>query len=109
MLLVRHDHIAPDGPTVTLVRTAPFVGQYGCNFIRSQDGSSSERARGDEINGLIDPDTFKPTQMLVHWSSVDAIDDAGDLELQSNQLPGRDHRSQLQLLARSRQASDVHT
>ena len=66
MHMVRHDDIAPDRPAVAIMRTAPFVAQESCNLTCSQDGSSSERAGGDEINWLVDPDAFKPTQMLVH-------------------------------------------
>ena len=61
-----YDDIAPDRPAVAIMRIAPFVDQYVCNVICSQDRASSECARGHEINGPVDPDALKPTQMLMH-------------------------------------------
>jgi hypothetical protein len=97
MHMIRHDDIAPNRPAVAIMRVAPFIAHYGCNFICRQDRSSSERAGGDEINGLIDPDAFKSTQMFMHSIVCSRHRRCRLAQIdKSNRLPDRDHRSRLQ-------------
>ena len=81
MHMVRHDDIAPERPTVAIMRIAPFVGQHGCNFICSEDASSSERAGGDEIDGLArSRDVQGDANAYALGLSVGGIGNASELE-----------------------------
>ena len=66
MQMVRHNDIAPDRPSVSIMSSLQLLNHYGSNFFRYQNGSSFESARCDEIDRAVDPDTLEPAKMLTH-------------------------------------------
>ena len=66
MHVIRHDHIPTHSPAMTISRRKPFAGQNVRNFNSRENSVSIFRARRYEVNWLIDPNTFEPSQMLMH-------------------------------------------
>jgi hypothetical protein len=58
MDVIRHDHV----PT----RRKPFTDQNVRNSNSRENSVSTFHARRYEVNSLIDPNTFEPSQMLMH-------------------------------------------
>jgi hypothetical protein len=47
-------------------RPKPFGDQNLCNFNSRENSMSIFRARRYEVDRLVDPNTFEPSQMLMH-------------------------------------------
>ena len=66
MHMIGHDHVAANRPAVTFACGEPLVDQYLCHFLTRENCFPLEGACCDEVDRVLDPNSLKPFEMLVH-------------------------------------------
>ena len=63
MHMVRHDHVAPHGPSVTITQRSPFFAQDAVSRGVGEERPPIRNARGNEIYRMFQPYSIESCEM----------------------------------------------
>ena len=85
MDVVRHNYVAPDGPTMAGASCVPFLDKDCGDICGRENGASLERTSCDEIDRIIDPNPVEAPEVSMHVTVVAGFGDPGHLNRHESQ------------------------